>query len=180
MSSFVVFLTGWLGMCTGLCDWDSSVTPYTDWRRSKKTESRPSSWRGLWGELVQPLIQCFQPHTDIPTINDQPLPEFLQWWELCLWGGLALPVGYHCQTIYPFIEASLYMSVSSNMVHRPSAKKHLGAPGKDARCRVPHGPTESESLWVGLKNLYISQLPQVILRHEPVRGQLLKIVHKGS
>lgn len=30
MSSFVVFLIGWLGMCTGLCDWDSSVTPYTD------------------------------------------------------------------------------------------------------------------------------------------------------
>lgn len=85
MSSFVVFLIGWLGMCTGLCDWDSSVTPYTDWRRSKNIESCTLGVEGgPRAQLVQALIQCFQSPLWQPDNVFQPLLEFLQPWEHCL------------------------------------------------------------------------------------------------
>lgn len=45
----------------------------------------------------------------------------------------------------------------------------------------PHlGPTESESLWVGLGDPYFYQMAQVILRHKKVQEQLLKVMHERS
>ena len=75
---------------------------------------------------------------------------------------------------------SLYISVSPNTVHRPSAKSYLGYSVNRYIAELYPRPPESESSWVGFGNLHFYQMPQVILRHRKVQEQFLKIMQEDK